>query len=166
MRSVVAAVVLCVALVLTAVPAAAVGEFSLGSWSGAAYFKDGKFFRCAMRARYINGWDLFFSIDPAGYFSVLLRSQRIDMLGEMLFGTKVALRMQIDDTPLVVRPFTAISPQLIETKFATNLDFVQRLSTGKVLRVNSGSKVWRFPLTDAKEAMPLLHACAAKYRNG
>jgi hypothetical protein len=146
-------------------PAAAVGEFTSGQWKGAAYFKDGKFFRCAIYAPYINRWDLFFSVDDAGYFSVLLRNEKLELLGDMIFGNKIGIRLQIDDTPVVIRPFTAISPNLLETKFASNLDWVQRLPTGKVLRINAGSRVWRFPLTDLKGALPLLHACAAKHKN-
>lgn len=146
-------------------PALAVGDFTVGQWKGAAYFKDGKLFRCAMYAHYINRWDLFFSIDGAGYFSILLRNQQLDLFGQMIFGTKMGLRLQIDDTPVIIRPFTAITQTLVETKFATNLDWVERLRSGKVLRINNGSRILRFPLTDLEEALPQLRACAAKHRS-
>jgi hypothetical protein len=138
--------------------------FTAGQWKGYAYFKDGTFLRCAMWAPYMNGWDLFFAIDQAGYFSVLLRNAKLDLLTDMIFRNRIGARMQIDDTPVVIRPFTAISTDMLETKFATNLDWVARLPTGRVLRVNTGSRTARFPLTDLKEALPQLRACTAKHR--
>lgn len=138
--------------------------FTSGQWRGWAHFKDGKFVRCATFARYINEWDLFFSVDDAGTFGLLLRSEK--MLNNMLFGgDPVRARMRIDDAPLVVRVLTPLSEYLIETKFAANLDFARRFSTGKLLRVSTGRKVLRFPLTDPKEALVQLHTCANKHRS-
>ena len=144
--------------------AATVDPFSSGNWSGGAVIDGGKFLYCRAWAPYINRWDLVFSLDQAGYFSLLLRRHDLDLLGDMIFGNKTVIRMQIDDTPLVMRPFTAVAPRILETKFATNLDWVKRLSTGKALRINFGSRLYRFPLAGAKEAMELLNACAAKHR--
>lgn len=167
MRSVTAATVLAVAIT-AAGPAigesAAKEPFEVGQWKGAAYFKDNKLVRCAMGAPYINRWDLFFAIDDAGYFSVILKSARLDLLADLIVPTKRDVRMQIDESPVIIRPFTAMSTTMAETKFATNLDWVQRLSTGKVLRINPGSRTYRFPLHDLKEALPKLRDCAAKHR--
>jgi hypothetical protein len=155
-----------IALFLTGTASAAPAEkFSSGPWTGAAVHDGGKFLTCRMWASYINRWDLVFAIDQAGYFSLLLRRQDLDLLGDMLFGNKTAIRMQIDDTPLIIRPFTAIAPRILETKFASNLDWVERLQTGKALRINFGSKVYRFPLSGVKDAMVLLKDCAAKHKN-
>jgi hypothetical protein len=161
MRSIATATVL---TFLATSPAAATGEFSSGNWKGAAYLKGGKFEYCEMRAPYINRWDLLMSVDQAGYFALGLRSASLDMSGNVLFGTKTVLRLQIDDEPVLLRPFTAINPRLLATKFATNLDWVEKLKTGKVLRVNAG-RVHRFPLAGVKEALALLHACAKKHRS-
>jgi hypothetical protein len=144
-------------------PAAAAGEFVSGNWKGAAILKGGKFDNCEMWAPYINRWDLLMAVDQAGYFALGLRRSTLDMVGEALFGTRIVLRLQIDDGPVLLRPFQAITPRLVATKFATNLDWVEKLKTGKVLRVNTG-RLYRFPLAGVKEALALLHACAAKYR--
>jgi hypothetical protein len=118
-----------------------------------------------MWASFINQWDLLFTIGQDGYFVMFIRNAKLDLRGDLLFGTKSAVRMQIDDTPLIIRPFTPVSATMTATKFATNLDWVERLSTGKVLRINAGSRTYRFPLTDLKEAMVKLRACASKHRS-
>ena len=80
-----------------------------------------------------------------------------------MFGTKTGIRLQIDDTPLIIRPFVAMSPNVMSTTFATNLDWVERLSTGQVLRINNG-RIYRFPLDGLREGLVKLRACAAKHR--
>jgi len=167
MRSLAAVTALAVAI-MAAAPAsgesAAKEKFEVGQWKGAAYFKDGKFVRCAMYAFFMNRWDLVFAVDDKGYFSLMLRGFRLDLFGDLVVGTQFSARMQVDDGPVIIRPFAAMTTKMAETKFATNLDFVERLSTGKVLRINPDSRSYRFPLHDIKEAMPKLRACAEKHR--
>jgi hypothetical protein len=164
MRSIMAAAAAVLVGMAAASPASAAGEFSSGNWKGAAHLKGGKFEYCEMWAPYINRWDLLMSIDQAGYFALGLRRGDLDLSGDVLFGFKTALRLQLDNEPVLLRPFSAITPRLWATKFATNLDWVEKLKTAKVLRVNTG-RIYRFPLDGVKEALALLHACANKYRN-
>jgi hypothetical protein len=149
---------------IAAGPAAATDEFSTGNWSGRSHVKNGTFSHCVVWAPFINRWDLFFSIRDDGYFSMTLRNPDLDLRGDLLFGASTGIRLQIDDTPLIIRPFTPVAQTMTSTTFATDLDWVQRLSTGKVLRINNG-RTYRFPLDGLKEALVRLRACAAKYRS-
>lgn len=145
-------------------PAAAVGEFSSGSWKGWARFEGSKFVHCAMWAPYINRWDLLFAVNPVGELQVGLRSQKIDMTPAMIFGQKAALRMQVDDDPVVIKAFTTLNPTTVATMFAPKDEWIGQLRTGKALRINTGRKVLRFPLKGLKEALATLQACTAKHR--
>lgn len=163
MRSIIAAAAIAGALIGTVGPASATDEFSTGNWNGRSHFKDGKFSHCVVGAPFINRWDLYFSVRADGYFSMTMRHPDLSLASDLLFGNKMGIRLQIDDTPLIIRPFVAMSTNVMSTTFATNLDWVERLSTGQVLRINNG-RIYRFPLDGLKEGLVKLRACAAKHR--
>jgi hypothetical protein len=51
------------------------------------------------------------------------------------------------------------------TTFAANLYRVERLCTGKVQRINAGSRTYRLPLTGLAAALVMRRACVAKHRS-
>jgi hypothetical protein len=145
-------------------PAAAADNFSSGNWRGGAVLEGGKFVQCNMWAPYINNWDLMFAMTQSGDFRLGLRNRQLDMTWVRLFGQKLAVRMQIDDKPVVIKAFTAASATVASTSIA-DLGWEKALRSGKVLRVHTGARVRRFPLAGIDPALTLLSACAAKHRN-
>ena len=158
-RSVVLALVL---VVSGAVPVLAAEKFQHEGWSGRAVFQDGKFRQCHMWMAAINNWDLGLAIDSAGELKLGVRSRALDQFWQMLFNQKTALRIQVDQGPVLTKAFTSQTPHLLSTSLK-NTDWEQRLANGKLFRVNTGrTKV--FHLTGIKEAMGKLRACVAKHR--
>ena len=152
-----------IAAALTA-PAFAADNFTSGNWRGGAVFDGAKFVQCNMWAPYINNWDLMFALTQAGDFRLGLRNQQLKMTWASLFGQKLAVRMQIDDNPVIIKAFTASSTTVASTSLA-GLGWDKALRSGKVLRVHTGSRVRRFPLAGIDPALSLLSACAAKHRS-
>jgi len=153
-----------IATALTAImPVVAADNFSSGNWRGGAVFEGTKFVQCNMWAPYINNWDLMFAITQSGDFRLGLRNRRVDMTWVKLFGQKLAVRMQIDDSPVVIKAFTATSSTVASTSIG-GLGWDKALRSGKALRVHTGSRVRRFALAGTDPALSLLSACAAKHR--
>jgi len=146
------------------VSAVAADNFTSGNWRGGAVLEGGKFTQCNMWAPYINNWDLMFAMTQSGDFRLGLRNRQIDMTWVKLFGQKLAVRMQIDDSPVVIKAFTATSATVASASVA-NLGWEKALRSGKALRVHTGSRVRRFPLAGIDPALSLLSACAAKHRS-
>src|SRR5215213_4150699 len=144
-------------------PAFAAGEFIHEGWSGQAAFTDGKFRQCLMWASAINNYDVGLSLDATGELRLGLRSRKLDMTWPMIFSQKTALRIQLDQGPVLTKAFTAVTPTLLSTSLK-NTDLETRLSGGKLLRINTGSRVRLFHLTGIGEALNKLRACAAKHR--
>ena len=118
-----------------------------------------------MWAPYINNWDLMFAMTQSGDFRLGLRNQKLDLTAGARSSAKSSRRAwQIDDNPVVIKAFTAASATVVSTSIG-NLDWQKALRAGKVLRVHTGSRVRRFPLTGIDPALSLLSACAAKYRS-
>ena len=163
MRAIVGAAAFATAMTVT-VPAFAADNFTSGNWRGGAVFEGTKFVQCNMWAPYINNWDLMFAMTQSGDFRLGLRNQKLDMTWSQLFGQKLGVRMQIDDSPVVIKAFTATSATVASTSIA-NLGWDKALRTGKVLRVHTGSRVRRFPLAGIDPALSQLSACAAKHRS-
>lgn len=157
------AAIVAFATIVTA-PAFAAGEFRHEGWSGQAVFVDGKFRQCHMWAAAINNWDIGLALDPSGDLRLGLRSRTIDQFWRMLFGLKTALRIQVDDGPVLIKAFTSVSPTLISTSLK-NTDWDKRLAAGKLFRVNIGTRVRLFHLTGIDQAMKLLRTCAAKHQS-
>jgi len=145
-------------------PAFAADNFTSGNWRGGAVFDGAKFVQCNMWAPYINNWDLMFAMTQSGDFRLGLRNRQLDMTWVKLFGQKLAIRMQIDDNPVIIQPFTATSATVASTSIA-KLGWDKALRTGNALRVHTGSRVRRFPLAGIDPALSLLSACAAKHRS-
>ncbi|MEA2929237.1 MAG: hypothetical protein QOG38_1665, partial [Hyphomicrobiales bacterium] len=82
---------------------------------------------------------------------------------EMFPGLKAQIWMQIDNEPVTIRPFKAVTTQLVVTKFPAGSDWIKRLRKGKKLKVNIGKRVPNFDLAGLDEALTALFACAAKY---
>lgn len=161
MRILAAAAVVAVGMAAI-VPALAAGEFTHDGWTGQAVFADGKFRQCHMWMSAINNYDLGLALEPSGELRLGLRSPKIDIGWTMIFNEKTAMRLQIDNGPVLTRAFTTITPKLLSTSLK-DTDWDKRLAGGKLLRINTG-KVKLFHLTGIKEAMGLLRACAAKHR--
>jgi hypothetical protein len=158
-RSVVLAFVL---VVSGAVPALAAEKFQHEGWSGQAVFKDGKFHSCQMWMAAINNWDLGLGLDPGGELKLGIRSRTIDHFWAMLFNRKNALRIQVDQGPVLIKAFTPVTSHLLATSLK-NTDWDQRLQSGKLFRVNTG-RVKLFRLNGIREAMGKLRACVARHR--
>jgi len=154
---------LATALVLAGTAPAFAAEFTQQGWTGQVAFTDGKFRQCLMWASAINNYDVGFSLDAAGELRLGLRSRKLDMTWPMIFSQKTALRIQLDQGPVVTKAFTVVTPTLLSTSLR-NTDWEARLSGGKVLRINTGSRVRQFHLTGIGEALNKLRACAAKHR--
>jgi hypothetical protein len=159
-------VALAFALVLSEVVAAsafeAADKFQHEGWAGEAVFQDGQFRQCHMWMPEINNWDLGLSMDASGELRLGLRTHTIDQFWQMLFGQKTALRIQVDQGPVLIKAFTSVTPKLLSTSLK-GTDWDKRLAGGSLFRVNPG-RVKLFHLTGIKEAMGMLRACAAKHR--
>jgi hypothetical protein len=145
-------------------PALAVGEFTQDGWSGEAVFQNGKFRQCNMWAAAINNWDIGLALEQTGELRLGLRNARIDQFWQMVFNAKTALRIQIDDGPVLTKAFTSVTPHIISTTL-NGTDWDKRLLGGNLFRVNVGNKVRLFHLTGIKEAMGKLRACVAKHQD-
>jgi hypothetical protein len=144
--------------------AEAADKFRHEGWSGRAVLENGKFRQCNMWMAAINNWDLGLALESSGELKLGLRTRTIDQFWQMLFGQKTALRIQIDQGPVLIKAFTSVTSHLLSTSLK-NTDWDQRLANGKLLRVNTGrTKV--FHLRGIKEAMGKLRACVAKHRAG
>jgi hypothetical protein len=155
---------LATALVLAGTaPALATPEFKHEGWSGHSVFAEGKFRQCLMWASAINNYDVGFSLDGAGELRLGLRSNKLDQTWPMIFKMKTALRIQLDQGPVLTRAFASVSPTLLSTSLK-GTDWEKRLADGKLLRINTGTRVRQFHLTGIKAAMDKLRACAAKHR--
>ena len=156
--------ILATALVLAgAAPAFGTPEFKLEGWSGHSVFAEGKFRQCLMWASAINNYDVGFSLDGAGELRLGLRSTKLDQTWPMIFKMKTALRIQLDQGPVLTKAFASVSPTLLSTSLK-GTDWEKRLADGKLLRINTGTRVRQFHLTGIRAAMDKLRACAAKYR--
>jgi hypothetical protein len=167
MRSLAAAAVAAVGLVAAgyaqAEPARVAAAFTHEGWQGHVLFTGGKFLQCQMSMSAINNYDLVLSVDRPGELRLGLRSQKLDVGWSMLFQQKFGLRIQIDQGPVLTKAFEAKSPTAISTSLS-GTDWDKRLRGGKLLRINTGSRVRLFHLVGIDKAMNLLHACAAKHR--
>jgi hypothetical protein len=161
-----ASIALAVALVLSgAVPASAlevVDKFQHEGWAGQAVFQDGQFRQCNMWMLEINNWDLGLSLDTSGELRLGLRTGAIDQFWQMLLGQKTALRIQVDQGPVLLKAFTSVTPKLVSTSLK-GTDWDKRLPEGKLFRVNPTGRVKLFHLTGIKEAMGMLRTCVAKH---
>ena len=155
---------LATALVLAGTaPAFGMPEFKHEGWSGHSVFAEGKFRQCLMWASAINNYDVGFSLDGAGELRLGLRSNKLDQTWPMIFKMKTALRIQLDQGPVLIKAFTSVAPTLLSTSLK-GTDWETRLADGKLLRINTGTRVRQFRLTGIKAAMDRLRACAAKHR--
>jgi len=144
-----------------AVPAFATDKFHHEGWSGGALVKDGKFQQCQMWMPTINNWDLGLALAATGELKLAVRSRSLDRFWEMLFGQKAAMRIQVDQGPVLTKAFTSVTPHLLATSLK-NTDWDHRLANGKLLRINVG-RVRVFHLNGIKQAMGKLRACVAKH---
>ena len=141
-------------------PAAAIGEFSSGRWTGQAFVEGGKFTHCAMLAPYVSRWKLLFSVDRNGDIGLGLQSEVV----EMYPWQKAQIWMQIDNEPVVTPVFRTASMTFVVTKFPAGSDWIKRLRKGKKLKVNVGKRVPNFDLAGLDEAFTALFACAQRNR--
>ncbi len=143
--------------------AEATDKFRHAGWSGQAVFENGRFRQCHMWMAAINNCDFGLALDPTGDLKLGLRTQAIDQFWQMLFGQKTALRIQVDEGPVLTKAFTSVTSHLLSTSLK-NTDWDKRLADGKQFRVNTGGRVRLFQLTGIKEAMGKLRTCVAKHR--
>lgn len=144
-------------------PAFAAPEFRHEGWTGHAAFTEGKFRQCLMWASAINNYDVGFSLDPAGEMKLGLRSHKIDQTWPMIFHQKTGMRIQLDDGPVLTKAFASVTSTLLTTSLK-GTDWDKRLADGKLLRINTGSRVRSFHLTGIKGALDKLRGCIAKHR--
>lgn len=138
-------------------------EFKHEGWSGLSVFVDGKFRQCQMWASAINNFDVGISLDAAGEMKLGFRSHKIDMTWPMIFNQQTAMRIQLDQGPVLTKAFTSVSATMVTTSLK-NTDWDKRLADGKLLRINTGTRVRQFRLTGISAALGKLRACAAKHR--
>jgi hypothetical protein len=141
-------------------PACAAGEFSHEGWRGAPLYVDGKFRQCQMWMPEINNWDLILSVEHTGEWRLGLRNQDLDLTWRLIFDERHAVRLQLDDGPVVIKAFKSVSPKQMSTSLGYT-DWAKRLRTAKVLRINAG-RVRVFHLRGMKEAMGMLDTCVKK----
>lgn len=153
------------ALLAGATPASATGDFAAGNWKGAAFFKDQRFTHCAMLQTYISGWRVLFSVDQTGEISLGLFHNQLDVVWSQILGQKSEVLLQVDDTAVERRAFTAISAHQVVTKFPPNAEWLRRLRKGDKLKINTGKRLPQFSLADIDSAPSALLACQAKYKN-
>ena len=158
-RSVALAFVL---VVSGAAPALAADKFQHEGWSGRAVFQDGKFRQCHMWMAAINNWDLGLALTNRGELKLGVRSRSIDHFWQMLFNQKTALRIQVDQGPVLTKAFTSQTSHLLSTSLK-GTDWDNGCADGKRFRVNNG-RMKLFHLNGIKEAMGKLRACVAKHR--
>ena len=103
-------------------------KFQHEGWSGRAVFKDGKFRQCHMWMAAINNWDLGLALDPRGELKLGIRTRTLDQFWQMLFNQKTALRIQVDQGPVLIKAFTSVTSHLLSTSLK-NTDWDQRLQT-------------------------------------
>jgi hypothetical protein len=160
MRTLAAAAVVAVGM-MAAEPARALGEFQHQGWTGLALMKDGKFLQCQMWMSAINNWDVILSLGGDGELRLGVRNKDLDIGWRMLFDQRASARIQLDDGPVLIKSFKAVSPRQMSTSL-NDTDWDKRLRSAEVLRVNTG-RLYRFNLHGIKEAMRLLYACNAKH---
>jgi len=136
-------------------------KFQHEGWMGEAVFQDGRFRQCQMWMLEMNKWDLGLSLDASGELRLGLRTVGIDQFWQMLLGQKIALRIQVDHGPVLLKAFASVTPKLLSTSLK-GTDWDKRLQDGKLFRVNPDGRVKLFHLTGIKEAMGLLRKCVAK----
>jgi hypothetical protein len=150
-------------LVASMIPAVAGPEFNHEGWAGQSVFADGKFRQCHMWKAAINNYDVGLSLDTPGELRLGLRSHKLDMFWSMIFNDKTGLRIQLDHGPVLTKAFTTVNPKLLSTSL-NGTDWEKRLPQGKLMRINTGTRVRLFHLDGIKEAMDKLRACVARYR--
>ena len=142
-------------------PAAATsGAFIQDGWNGFPVFKDEKFVQCQMWMQAINNWDLGFAQMPSGELRIALRRKSLDLGMAVIFGERFSVRLQLDDGPVVIKPFAAVTATSMSTTLK-DLDWDKKLPNAEALRINNG-RLYRFDLKGIKPAMGLLQACVAK----
>jgi hypothetical protein len=155
----IASVGFAVALTLAGVaPAAAMGDFTSGRWTGQAFADGGRFTHCAMLAPYVSRWTLLFSIDRNGDIGLGLQSEDVTMYP----WEKAKIWLQVDNEPVITPVFKTARSTLVVTKFAGDADWIKHLRKGKKLKANVGKRVPNFDLAGLDEAFTALLACAAK----
>ena len=115
-RSVAWAFVLLLSGTAPASAAEAADKFRHEGWSGHAVFENGKFRQCHMWMAAINNWDLGLALEPSGELRLGLRTRSIDQFWRMLFGQKTALRIQVDQGPVLTKAFTSVTPHLLSRR--------------------------------------------------
>jgi hypothetical protein len=78
----------------------------------------------------------------------------------MFFDERHAVRLQLDDGPVMIKAFKSVSPKQMSTPLG-DTDWAKRLRGAKILRINAG-RVRVFHLRGIKEAMGLMEACVKK----
>jgi hypothetical protein len=141
-------------------PAHAAGEFSHEGWRGTPVYVDGKFRQCQMWMAEINNWDLILSVEHTGELRLGLRNQDLDLTWRMIFDDRHAVRLQLDDGPVVIKAFKAVSPKGMSTTLS-DTDWAKRLRSASRLRINAG-RIRVFNLRGIKDAMGMLDTCVKK----
>jgi hypothetical protein len=141
-------------------PAQAAGEFGHEGWRGAPVLVDGKFRQCQMWMAAINNWDLILSVEHSGELRLGLRNQDLDMTWRVILNERQAVRLQLDDGPVMIKAFKSVSPKQMSTTLS-DTDWGKRLRGAKILRINAG-QVRVFHLRGIKEAMGMMDMCVKK----
>jgi len=160
MRILAAATVLAVGMT-AANGAESTKEFTHEGWVGEAIFDGAKFRQCHMWLPAINNHDLGLALEPSGELRLGIRSHKLDATTALFFATE--LRMQIDDGPVLLKTFKAVTTHLVSTSLK-DTDWEKRLPAAKLLRINTGSRTQLFHLNGIKEALGQLRKCVAKHR--
>lgn len=158
-----------------------VGEFKAGTiWNGSARYssKDNSFLRCGMSAKFPEGLELFFALDPKGVLGLDIYGP--DDMDAPPPGGKVPVTLSIDGRAF--RPLAMdvddYALEMEELWLFTDLtpagDYLPALKKGKTITVSLQGqtvekppqpKTWTYTaaLTSAAEAFQALEACVAKH---
>jgi len=135
-------------------PALAIGDFAVGGWKGAAYFKEAQFTHCAMLTKQ-GAWELLVSQHRNGAISVALHNKQL----KFTQGHKLAGTIQLDAEPAEKRAFSAVRKDLVGAPLGAS---AERLSRAARLKIALGDIRVDFALSGAGSAFAQLASCVAK----
>lgn len=137
-------------------PARAFGEFTAGPWSGAAFFTDGRFTHCGMRAKQ-GAWNLAFSMNEKGSVSLGLHNAKLTFTkGHRLQGS-----VQVDDSPPGQHTFIAVGKETVGVRLG-GADAAQKVVGAGRLRIRLGEVMGDFRFASTRNAFTQLTTCVTK----
>jgi hypothetical protein len=136
--------------------ALAFGEFTSGPWSGAAYFTDGRFTHCGMRATQ-GAWKLAFVMNEKGSVSLGLLNPKLTFTK----GNKLQGWVQLDNGKPDPHTFITTGKEAVGIRLGS-ADAVQKVVAANRLRIKLGEVMGDFRFAFTRQAFTQLTSCVAK----